>query len=402
MKNSSRWLFIFTAVKKYMSAIKQKLAKIINGLENTFDDLAFNFKKRLGWNDPLQIVLYRSYGSATRLYIKGRILEDKGIKKATQRDTLWNNLLNMYQRFESDEVPGAQLKVNFQNEEYLLTTDQEGYFVLFMSPKNPLTDTALWHEVDVELVDAPLPFVTGLKNTAHVLIPPPDAEYGIISDIDDTIVETSATNFLAMARNVFLHNAHTRLPFAGVSEFYRALQSGRNGKRNNPFFYVSSSPWNLYDLLTDFLDLNNIPPGPLLLRDVGLEGGKMGFSDHMAHKFNEIENILVTYPQLNFVLIGDSGQEDPKIYLEVVRKYPNRILAIYVRDVQLADREKIAIDLAYQLQEDKVEMVIVDNTVEAAEHAAKIGLIYTEEIVKIEEDKKQDKGEVPGKVDLNE
>jgi hypothetical protein len=62
-----------------------------------------------------------------------------------------------------------------------------------------------------------------------------------------------------MSRNTFFHNAHSRLPFAGVSEFYKSLQLGRNGKRNNPFFYVSSSPWNLYDLLIDFLDLNDIP-----------------------------------------------------------------------------------------------------------------------------------------------
>src|SRR5690606_32076573 len=146
---------------------------------------------------------------------------------------------------------------------------------------------------------------------------------------------------MSMSLNTLFNNAHTRLPFAGVSEFYRALQSGRNGKRNNPFFYVSSSPWNLYDLLIDFLDLNNIPEGPLLLRDFGLDHNKAGSSDHMGHKFKEIENILTTYPHLNFILIGDSGQDDPVIYKEVVKKYPNRILVIYIRDVQLSDRQQI-------------------------------------------------------------
>ena len=62
-----------------------------------------------------------------------------------------------------------------------------------------------------------------------------------------------------MSRTTFLNNARTRLPFAGVAEFYRSLQLGRNGKRNNPFFYVSSSPWNLYDLLKDFLDTTTDP-----------------------------------------------------------------------------------------------------------------------------------------------
>jgi phosphatidate phosphatase APP1 len=178
------------------------------------------------------------------------------------------------------------------------------------------------------------------------------------------------------------------------------LQLGRNGKRNNPFFYVSSSPWNLYDLLVDFLDLNKIPPGPLLLRDFGLR--KQEFAGSTAnHKLTEIENILLTYPHLNFVLIGDSGEKDPAIYSEVVRKYPNRILVIYIRDVQLKDREKIAVDISKELEGNKIEMIIVDNTAEAAQHAAKINLIFKEAISPIIEDKKQDKGEIPGKQEMH-
>jgi phosphatidate phosphatase APP1 len=230
-------------------------------------------------------------------------------------------------------------------------------------------------------------------------VPPADAEYGIISDIDDTVVKTTATDLLAMSRITFLNNALTRLPFAGVSEFYKSLQLGRNGKRNNPFFYVSSSPWNLYDLLIDFLDLNDIPEGPLLLRDYGLNANPE-IANHTSHKLKEIENILLTYPHLNFVLIGDSGQEDPKIYSEIVTAFPDRILAIYIRDVQVSHREKIAAEIAKELVKNSVEMIIVDNTVEAAEHAAKIGLIYTEALPPIVMDKKQDKGEIPGKEEL--
>ncbi|MGV3685561.1 MAG: App1 family protein [Daejeonella sp.] len=365
-------------------------------VEGKFDDLFFKLRKRLKLNDPLQIVTYRSYGTVNRLYIKGRVLEDKGINAATDRDTILNNLVNMYHRFQSDEIPGACLKVNFQDQQHMMITDDEGYFMLNLAPGTPISPTDMWHEIEVELTDAPVAFPPGLKCMAQVLVPPADAEYGIISDIDDTIIHTSATDILAMSRKVFLHNARTRLPFAGVSEFYKSLQLGRNGKRNNPFFYVSSSPWNLYDLLKDFLDLNEIPEGPLLLRDFGLQDNKFISSGHMGHKFSEIENILLTYPLLNFVLIGDSGQEDPVIYREIVKKFPGRVLAIYIRDVQLADREKIAIDISAELK-DHVDLVIVDNTVEAAEHAAKTGLIYTEAVADIEEDKKQDKGEAAGK-----
>ncbi|MEJ7693336.1 phosphatase domain-containing protein [Daejeonella sp.] len=379
-----------------MPAWKKLFTDTTTVVEDKFDNLFFNLRKRLKLNDPLQIVTYRSYGTANRLYIKGRLLEDKGIDAATDRDTIFHNLINMYHRFQSDEIPGATLKVKFQDQEHTVITDDEGYFMLNLAPETPISPTDMWHEIDVELVDAPIKFNPGLKCEAQVLVPPIDAEYGIISDIDDTIVHTSATDVLAMSRKVFLHNAKTRMPFAGVSEFYKSLQLGRNGKRNNPFFYVSSSPWNMYDLLKDFLDLNQIPEGPLLLRDFGLQDNKFISSGHMGHKFKEIENIMLTYPLLNFVLIGDSGQEDPSIYREIVRKFPGRVLAIYIRDVQLADREKIAIDISVELK-DHVELVIVDNTVEAAEHAAKSGLIFTHTLPEIEEDKKKDKGEIAGK-----
>lgn len=375
---------------------KELFNKTTTLVEDKFDRLVFGMRRRLKLNDPLQILTYRSYGTVNRLYIKGRVLEDKGIKSSTDRDTIFDNLANMYHRFQSDEIPGAVLKVNFHGQEHTVVTDEEGYFMLNLAPDTPINPTDMWHEIDISLIDAPVKFEAGLSAAAQVLVPPADAEYGVISDIDDTIIHTSATKILAMARAVFLHNAHTRMPFAGVSEFYKSLQLGRDGKRNNPFFYVSSSPWNMYDLLKDFMDLNQIPEGPLLLRDFGLQDNKFISSGHMGHKFKEIENILLTYPTLNFILIGDSGQEDPAIYSEVVKKYPDRILAIYIRDVQLADREQIAMDISSGLK-GIVDMVIVDNTVEAAEHAVKNNLIYKAAIPAIELDKEMDKGQISGK-----
>lgn len=380
-------------------SLKKIFTSFATDIENNFDLLSQALRKHLRHQKELQIVTFRSYGTTTRLYVKGRVLKDKKIRKSSEGDSVWNNLINMYKRFETDEVAGADIEISFHNKVYVTTTDHEGYFVLNIHTDEPIISEQMWYEVGIRLKSSPYAFNEGITSIAHVLVPPADAEYGIISDIDDTIVKTTATSLISMARNTFFHSAHSRLPFAGVSEFYSALQKGRNGKRNNPFFYVSSSPWNLYDLLIDFLDINDIPEGPLLLRDFGLDKEKKS-GDHMGHKLFEIENILKTYPALQFVLVGDSGQEDPKIYQEVVRRFPGRILAIYIRDVQLKDREKIAIEVAREMAVDKVEMVIVDNTVEAAKHAADRGLIFTEEIEKVVEEKKRDKGEIPGKKDL--
>lgn len=382
-----------------MSNLKRRITQLAAGVEHTLDELLWKMRKRLQHHDPLQIVTYRSYGTANRLYVKGRVLEDKGIAPSTDKESVFRNVWNMYQRFESDEVPGALLKLHFQGKEYETRTDEEGYFVVNLATDEPLQWDDMWHDVEIELLEAPLNFSVGLKNIANVLVPPLDAEYGIISDIDDTIVKTNATSLWKMSKNTFLHSARTRLPFAGVSEFYKALQLGRNGKRNNPFFYVSSSPWNLYDLLIDFLDLNHIPAGPLLLRDFGLSRDRNSPEGHKGHKMKEIEQILQAYPHLNFVLIGDSGQEDASIYREVVKKYPGRILAVYIRDVEIPERKEIAMTISKELEIEKVEMLVVATTVEAAEHAARTQLIYTEALPEIIVEKKQDKGQLPGKED---
>ncbi|MEJ7625508.1 MAG: App1 family protein [Ferruginibacter sp.] len=178
------------------------------------------------------------------------------------------------------------------------------------------------------------------------------------------------------------------------------MQLGRNGKRNNPFFYVSSSPWNLYDLLVDYLDHNEIPAGPLLLRDFGLRSESFMNGDYLSHKFKEISQIMETYPLLNFVLVGDSGEQDPSIYYEVVKKYPGRIISIYIRDMAIPAKKKIAREVVEALKDLSVEMILTEHSVEAAKHAAGAGLIFTEHIPAIEQDKKEDEGKVEGKEEL--
>jgi phosphatidate phosphatase APP1 len=179
-----------------------------------------------------------------------------------------------------------------------------------------------------------------------------------------------------MARNTFLQNSRTRLPFEGVAAFYRALQVGTNNTYN-PIFYVSSSPWNLYDLLVDFFVVREIPVGPFFLKDLGLTPEHFFTSGHMAHKFGSIRAIMDTHENLPFILIGDSTQEDPDIYVRVAQDYPERILAIYIRDVtENEEREREILRMADQLKvQHNIDMLLVPDTVGAAEHAVLKGFI---------------------------
>jgi phosphatidate phosphatase APP1 len=191
-----------------------------------------------------------------------------------------------------------------------------------------------------------------------------------------------------MGREVLFGNAHTRIPFPGVGAFYRALHDG-----GNPLFYVSSSPWNLYDVLSQFLHLHRIPAGPMDLRDWGIaSSGSIG--GHHGHKRAAIDRILATYPRLPFILVGDSGQEDPEIYRSVVHDHPERVLAIYIRSV-VPDRARIdAVEvLGQELADHGIDLVLAHDTVDAARHAAARGWIPAAAVESVAVDRARERHE---------
>ncbi|MGH7460761.1 MAG: App1 family protein [Longimicrobiales bacterium] len=328
--------------------------------------------RRIGRTDRPQVVAYRGYGNEQNAWISGRVLRDPGLTRAVRGDAWWRNLLNTYKRIESDEIPGAHVRVHGFGRSTDMKSDQEGFFRLTV-PVRTRNSEELWHPIEFELV-APLG-ADGRpsRSVGHVLMPGPKAEYGVISDLDDTVVRTDVQSVPRMIRAIALGNAHTRLPFPGVAAFYRALQLGRAGQALNPVFYVSSSPWNLYDLLDEFLAVRGIPAGPLILRDWGIG---VNAARNAPHKLEAIAHILDAYPKLPFILIGDSGQQDPEIYSEVMARYPARIQAAYIRNVTPQPERSAAIkNLIRQVTESGSTMVLTDDTLAAARHAVERGWI---------------------------
>ncbi|MEL7235956.1 MAG: App1 family protein, partial [Chloroflexota bacterium] len=140
--------------------------------------------------------------------------------------------------------------------------------------------------------------------------------------------------------------------------------------------YVSSSPWNLYGAIQDFFEIKNIPAGPIYLRDLGISRNTFRGNGHMGHKLSFIEQLFERHPHLPYILIGDSGQKDAAIYREVTKRYPGRVLAIYIRDVDVLSRATYVEEIAEQVKaETGVDMLLFQNTAGAAEHAAAHGYI---------------------------
>lgn len=355
---------------------KKTFKKAILGAEEQLDELKTEFKKKHNLGGELQIVAYNTYGTTQKVYFHGRVLEDRQIGKAQNDDSVWENMLNMYKRIDSNEVPDAVVEIRFQNQKVNVTTDKEGYFQLTLPVKEKIAQLPDIQKVFFELKTAPFDFEQGtVKSEGKVFIPSQGVDYGIISDIDDTIIETGATNILKMAQNTFLKNAVSRMPFEGVDSFYEALRKGKKADKCNPFFYVSSSPWNFFDFMEDFIEVNELPQAPILLRDYGIDASKFLMGTHGKHKVTQISTILNTYPDLPFVLVGDSGQEDATIYRQIAESFPDRILAVYIRDVQHEEKREEVQEILGQYKGKNTQMLLVKDTQEARKHAISIGLI---------------------------
>jgi phosphatidate phosphatase APP1 len=346
----------------------------------------------------LMAVPYLGFGNARRIWLKGRLLDEYGFREQSVADSGWANLVALYQRLESDEVADARVLAGFAGRTVEARTDRGGYFTFDIALDSDLASGM--HEVALEFPDNIQPDGEPLRASARVMVPAATARFGIISDIDDTVLWTNVTNKLNMALMLARTNHHTRKPFKGVAGFYRALRDGVGGQENNPMFYVSSSPWHLYGPLVDFLELQDIPLGPLLLRELSVRQ-VLKLTEHGNHKLEQIERILGFYPDMRFVLIGDSGEQDPEIYAEVVRRHPQAVRMIYIRNVNPDPSRIEALDrLIEEVSATGIQLVLSPDSVFAASHAAAEGLIAVDRLASVRLDKREDETAAPARTGL--
>lgn len=380
--------------------IRSSLLKAADTTERTIDRFKSGLKWRYDLWRHLTIHPYRGFGRRSGpLHLRGRVLDDRQVREPHPDQSTWRNAINTLRRIESDEIPGARVRLRFGEQTLYATTDEDGFFTFHFEPEEALPSDRVWHEVQLEL-EAPVPDdPEDAAATGHVLVPREAAEFAIVSDLDDTVIRTGATNKFQMARIVLLNNASTRLPFPGASAFYRALQEGPDAEGHNPVFYVSSSPWNLYAMFQGFFKAYDLPLGPIFLKDYGLTTDRFFTTGHAEHKLSRIERLIETYPNLRFVFIGDSGQEDPEIYRRLVGDHgPERIRAVFIRDVTTPKRDEEVHAIARQVERMGVPMFLAEDTAEAAARAADLDLITDDavEAVRRAMQREEHEKEAPG------
>ena len=81
------------------------------------------------------------------------------------------------------------------------------------------------------------------------------------------------------------------------------------------------------------------------------------------------------YPDLPFVLMGDSGQQDPELYTRLAETHPGRVRAIYIRDVSCDRRDAAVDEMADAQRAQGVPQLRVAVSVVAAASAVGCGLL---------------------------
>ena len=337
------------------------------------------------------IVAYRGMLHGATCSVAGRVIKRPLQQGSRSTDSWWANLLSSYRRFDSEPFAGFGVQVSYRGRSVVATADAEGYYELEMEV--PAVEASeLWETAEVMCSDGGPVFLQ------PVLCIPGTAAFGVISDIDDTVLESNVTRWQTAAELTFLHNAHTRRPLEGVAQLYQAMQNGRDGAGPNPIFYVSASPWNLYDLLEDFFDLNGVPQGPILLRDLDLDRQSFSAASGSRSKLQNMHLLIERYPALKWLLMGDSGQVDAELYAETVRKYPGRILAVYIRDIDPildSPHDSFVDGHIVSIAGTGVPMLRVKDSNAIAEHLRTLGLIPAARVEKVADDVQRDQAK-PG------
>lgn len=330
-----------------------------------------NFLRWLRLTNELTVKVYNGYGQAGRYVIYGHILGFGSMPRKHFSHNIFKNTAALMRLFMVKPLAGVHLQLRWEGEVFRTVSEGDGFFKIEWSVNRHLPPG--WHPIQVEMTDEEGNTVT--TGTGEMFIPYP-TQLGFISDIDDTFLISHSSNLRKRLFVLFTRNARSRQPFNGVVRHYQALtMAGTTAEAPNPFFYVSSSEWNLFDYIYEFINVNKLPKGVFLLSQIKKfhQLFKTGQNKH-GTKFMRIVRLLEHYPTQRFVLLGDSSQMDPEIYASVAQHFPKQVRAVYIRDVYKKNYQRVSETLE-KIESAGVPCCFFAHSEEALEHSKKIGLI---------------------------
>lgn len=278
------------------------------------------------------VVAYGGYGSQERARVQGRVLMGT---RSDQRN--WLGEKRGWRQYFDAQVPGQPVLVRLGEAHTVAEADRGGYVDVVLE-RHGLTPG--WHTAQIQvlhrhdLAAGRSPVRASRPVLAPVRIIGPDEQFGVITDVDDTIMVTMVPQRLQALRYVLLEHSSQRRAVPGMAPFLHELSQGA------PVIYLSNGAWNVAPTLRRFLHRAGFPSGSLQLRPWGIsrQGFPLGGFDNKVTQFKRVAEIL---PHLHWALVGDDGERDPRIYQHLAQTYPGTIRAIFLRT--LKEHEHLAV-----------------------------------------------------------
>jgi len=292
-------------------------------LEKQFNRWVGTSLRRFGWDDA--IIGYTGYGSEQRLRVLARVIvTPHGMASLTPaREEAWAARRG-YRNFFSVPAVNRSVRVSVGDQVVDALTDRNGYVDIAMT-RHGLAPG--WHRVWLQ---------TGTSEPAEapVLIVADDVEFGIVSDVDDTIITSYLPRLMIAARNSFLLTESARVPVPGMAGLYSTILRQHAGA---PLVYVSTGAWGTQPFLERFTGRHGYPSGPMLLTDWGPTNTGW-FRSGPAHKRQALAELARDFPRIRWLLVGDDGQHDPGLYAEFARRFPGHVAGIAIRELEIMEQ----------------------------------------------------------------
>ena len=318
----------------------------------------------------LAVKIYHGFGHMHDLLVFGHVFRKNARVHTHYTYNPLANMLRLLKYFFLKPVPDIPLTLEWNDQSVKGKSEDDGFFSIEWSAEREIE--AGWHDVKVKCAGESRSCIPG---EGKVFVPH-STQYAFISDIDDTILVSHSATIGKRLKELLFKNPHTRSIFPDVERHYSLLAKAHTtAEAPNPFFYVSSSEWNLYDYLRDLFTFQKLPNGVFLLSQFKRWNRfwKTGKTKHEG-KLLRIARVLEVFPKQRFVLFGDNSQSDPAIYSKLAEKYGSQIFAVYIRNVS-SRNEAVTNELLSRISKTGTHVLLFKESRVAIDHSKQIGLI---------------------------
>jgi phosphatidate phosphatase APP1 len=271
------------------------------------------------------IIPYAGYGSTTWVRVLGRVLLTRTYKPGTRgfrKTQKRGESVRGWRSFTSVPLGDVPVTVTIAGIDHKVRADRGGVVDAVVSAELLPGWQTITLAVGTEAaVDAP------------IFVVDPATTFGVISDIDDTVMVTALPRPFLAAWNTFVLDEHARVPTPGMAVLLERLSAEHAG---SPVVYLSTGAWNVAPTLTRFLSRNLYPAGPLLLTDWGPTHDRW-FRSGREHKRENLRRLSSEFPNVRWLLVGDDGQHDEEIYAEFAVDFPKSVAAVAIRQLSAGE-----------------------------------------------------------------